>query len=250
MIELDIKKIENSEIRRHWDENSNQYYFSIIDIIAIVTNSSDPRNYWKVLKSRLKNTQKELVTECNQLKMKASDGKFYLTDTANKKTLLQIIKIISPSYVEVFDLWFTNKETEMRLKESNSTISNVSTNESNNFRYLSKDESYPHSELLIDAYQTNEEIIITAFVAGIAPKNLFISLTSKEIIISGKREIEENDLNYLQQELHWAEFSRTITLPDDIEINKAEATTSHGLLKIKLPKINKSLRKFLEIKFT
>src|SRR3989338_7101248 len=79
--------IKDDAIRHHFDEKSGKWYFSVVDVIAIITKSSDPRNYWKVLKNRLKKAQNKLVTECNQLKMLASDGKYYLTDVADEKTI-------------------------------------------------------------------------------------------------------------------------------------------------------------------
>ena len=250
MAKISVEAIEGGKIRRHWDENSGQYYFSIVDIIALVTNSTDPRNYWKVLKSRLKNTQKELVTKCNQLKMKAVDGKFYLTDTADKETLLEIIKILSKEDVEVFSRWFNRKERERAESKIPEKDSLFSGDGGQNRAY---DESYPQpeAELLVDAYETGEDIFIQTFVAGVIEKDLSVHLTCNEVTIKGKREAKENisEINQEVQELYWGEFSRTITLPEEIEIEKVEATNSHGFLLIKLPKINKSLEKKMEIKY-
>jgi HSP20 family molecular chaperone IbpA len=250
MAKISVEAIEDGKIRRHWDENSGQYYFSIVDIIALVTNSTDPRNYWKVLKSRLKNTQKELVTKCNQLKMRAVDSKFYLTDTADKETLLEIIKLVSKEDVEVFNRWFNRKERERAENKIPEKDSFPSSEGGQNQAY---DESYPQpeAELLIDAYQTGDDIFIQTFVAGVIEKDLSIHITCNEVTIKGKRESKENisDNSYHEQELYWGEFSRTISLPEEIEIEKVEATNSHGFLLIKLPKINKSLEKKVEIKF-
>ncbi len=82
--EIDII-IKDDTIRRQWDQKSKTWFFSVVDIIAIVTKSSDPRNYWKVLKSRLNKANPQLVTKCNQLKMPSIDGKSYLTDTADSE---------------------------------------------------------------------------------------------------------------------------------------------------------------------
>lgn len=253
MTRIDTEKIENSKVRRHWDENSSQYLFSIVDIIAIITNSSDPRNYWKVLKSRLKNTQKELVTKCNQLKMKANDGKSYLTDTADSDTILQIIKLVSKDDVRIFDLWFEQKEKEKRESHPQNGTSNLAKNNSNNFQNSIEKESYPQpeAELLIDAYQTDKNIFISAFVAGVSESNLSISISTSEVTIRGIRE-QKNDTSKSNkdiEELYWGTFSRNITLPEEIDIEKSEAKNSNGFLQIKLPKINKSIRKKVEINF-
>jgi len=254
MARIDIKTIENNTIRRQWDENSNQYFYSIVDIIGIVTNSSDARNYWKVLKSRLKNTQKELVTECNQLKMKANDGKFYLTDVAGSNTLLQIIKLVSKESFGVFELWFDQKEKEKVDSKTTKDLTNLWGGKIDDSQNKEADESYPQlndAELQIDAYQTNTDIFICAFVAGVIENDLSVTINCKEVIVKGKRESKNNtgEFNFSEQELYWGNFSRTIPLPEEIEMEKAEAINSHGVLKLKLPKINKSLTKKLEIKF-
>ena len=79
------------QVRRHWDDKKELWYFSVIDVIAILTeqdNYQGARNYWKVLKHRLKKEGNETVTNCNQLKMKAQDGKIRMTDVADTETLI------------------------------------------------------------------------------------------------------------------------------------------------------------------
>ncbi len=66
---------EGKQIRRHWDDKKELWYFSVVDIVGVLSESVDPRNYWKVLKNRLKGEGSEVVTKCNQLKMQAADGK-------------------------------------------------------------------------------------------------------------------------------------------------------------------------------
>ncbi|MFH1407790.1 MAG: BRO family protein, partial [Patescibacteria group bacterium] len=85
---------EGKKIRRVWDDEKELWYFSVVDIVNALNASENPRNYWKVLKNRLKQEGSELVTRCNQLKMRASDGKFYLTDTADTETMFRIIQSI------------------------------------------------------------------------------------------------------------------------------------------------------------
>ncbi|MFA7285700.1 MAG: hypothetical protein WC011_02540 [Candidatus Paceibacterota bacterium] len=99
------KKIKFDTIRKEWNKNEGKWYFSIVDIVAIVTSSSNPRNYWKVYKNRLKKRQNQLVTECNQLKFIASDGKFYLTDVANVDTITSILKLLDPKNTLTFKAW-------------------------------------------------------------------------------------------------------------------------------------------------
>ncbi|MBU1017341.1 MAG: Bro-N domain-containing protein [Patescibacteria group bacterium] len=96
---------EGKKIRRVWDDEKELWYFSVVDIVNALNASENPRNYWKVLKNRLKQEGSELVTRCNQLKMRASDGKFYLTDTADTETMFRIIQSIPSPKAEPFKLW-------------------------------------------------------------------------------------------------------------------------------------------------
>jgi hypothetical protein len=78
-----LKIFEDKQVRSSWDEAQERWYFSIVDVIAILTESPNPRKYWNVLKTRLKAEGSQLATNCSQLKMKSSDGKFYKTDVAD-----------------------------------------------------------------------------------------------------------------------------------------------------------------------
>lgn len=79
----DIKLFETKKVRSLWNEKEEKWYFSIVDVVAILTDSPDARNYWKVLKHRLAKEGNESVTNCNQLKMQSADGKFYKTDVGD-----------------------------------------------------------------------------------------------------------------------------------------------------------------------
>ena len=111
-------------------------------------------------------------------------------------------------------------------------------------------EEEPDGELTVDVYQTPEEIIIKAMVAGIDPNDLDISIGRDLVTIKGKREStrEAEDDDYFHRELYWGSFSRTITLPQEIEVEEAEATQKHGLLTIRLPKIDKGRQAKLRVK--
>lgn len=82
-----IKLFNHKEIRTHWDDEQEKWYFSIVDVVGVLTESVNPNNYWKVLKSRLKKEGSQLVTNCNQLKMLSSDGRYYKTDVADTEQL-------------------------------------------------------------------------------------------------------------------------------------------------------------------
>jgi prophage antirepressor-like protein len=100
-----IKIFEEKKVRTVWDGETETWYFSIIDVIAALTESVDPRKYWNKLKQRLKEEGNETVTNCHQLKMKASDGKMRLTDVADTEQLFRLIQSIPSPKAEPFKLW-------------------------------------------------------------------------------------------------------------------------------------------------
>ena len=112
-----IKLFQNKEIRTKWDDEIQDYYFSVIDVIEVLTESKNPANYWKVLKKRLKDEGDELVTNCNQLKLPShKDGKLYKTDVATTKQLLRIIQSVPSPKAEPFKQWLAQVGNE-RLNE-------------------------------------------------------------------------------------------------------------------------------------
>jgi len=103
-----LQLFNSQKIRTHWDSENELWYFSIIDIVSVLTEQIDyqgARNYWKVLKHRLLKEGNETVTDCNQLKMKASDGKMRLTDVANTEQVLRLIQSIPSPNAEPFKQW-------------------------------------------------------------------------------------------------------------------------------------------------
>ena len=100
-----IAVFKGKQIRRYWDDEKQMWYFSVVDVIEILTESPNPRSYWKVFKNRLKKEGSEVVTKCNHLKMQAADGKCYLTDAADTETMFRIIQSIPSPNAEPFKLW-------------------------------------------------------------------------------------------------------------------------------------------------
>ena len=97
---------EGNEIRSIWDSEKEDYYFSVVDVISVLTNSNNPRNYWNMLKARMtEEEQSELSTKCVQLKLQAKDGKLRLTDTLDTKGILRLIESIPSPKAEPFKLW-------------------------------------------------------------------------------------------------------------------------------------------------
>lgn len=105
-------------------------------------------------------------------------------------------------------------------------------------------------ELAVDVYQTADAIVVKAFIAGVQPNSVDISLTRESITISGSRsdERETEEENYFQRELYWGSFSRTILLPEEVDVDMAEASEKHGILMVRLPKINKARQTKLKVR--
>lgn len=100
-----IQLFEQKKVRTVWDTDKEKWYFSVVDVVAVLTDSPNPRNYWKVLKHRLIKEGNESVTNCNQLKMPSSDGKRYLTDVADTEQLFRLIQSIPSPKAEPFKQW-------------------------------------------------------------------------------------------------------------------------------------------------
>jgi len=114
--ETAIRLFESRQVRSSWNEDVGQWYFSIVDIIAVLTDSPNPQVYWRVLKKRLKDEGNETVTNCNGLKLLAPDGKMRLTDVADIEQLFRLIQSIPSPKAEPFKLWLAKVATE-RLDE-------------------------------------------------------------------------------------------------------------------------------------
>ena len=101
----EIKLYENKQMRSVWDDEKEEWYFSVVDVVGVLTESENPQVYWRVLKKRLKEEGNESVTNCNALKMKAADGKMRLTDVADMQGIFRIIQSIPSPKAEPFKLW-------------------------------------------------------------------------------------------------------------------------------------------------
>lgn len=108
----DIQLFENRRIRSHWDSEQEKWYFSIVDVIAVLTDSPNPRRYWSVLKTRLRKEGSELATNCSQLKMQSADGKYYKTDVADTEQLLRLIQSVPSPKAEPFKQWLAKVGSE------------------------------------------------------------------------------------------------------------------------------------------
>jgi hypothetical protein len=112
----EIKIFEEKKVRTLWDAEQEKWYLSVVDVIAILTESPNPRNYWKVLKHRLVKEGNQSVTNCNRLKMQSADGKYYLTDVADTEQIFRLIQSVPSPKAEPFKLWLARVGSE-RLDE-------------------------------------------------------------------------------------------------------------------------------------
>ena len=116
-MENKVKVFENKRVRTLWNAEEEEWYFSVVDVVAVLTDSEDPNNYWKVLKNRLKKEGSELVTNCNRLKLRShKDGKSYYTDCLDTKGVLRLVQSIPSPKAEPFKMWLAQVGSE-RLDE-------------------------------------------------------------------------------------------------------------------------------------
>jgi len=122
------------------------------------------------------------------------------------------------------------------------------TNSSVNSSWL--EEEAEEGQLTVDVYQTGNDIVVKCMVAGVRPEDLEITITRDMVTVKGRRETEKtiHEEDYFHQELYWGSFSRTIMLPAEVDVEEAEAIEKHGLLIIKLPKIDKHRQAKLKVK--
>lgn len=110
--ETSIKLFEQKQIRSSWDEEQEKWYFSIVDVVGVLSESIDPQAYWRKLKQRLKEEGNETVTDCHGLKMLAADGKMRFTDVADTEQLFRLIQSIPSPKAEPFKLWIAKVARE------------------------------------------------------------------------------------------------------------------------------------------
>jgi len=113
---ISIRFFNDREVRAAWDDVNSRWLFSVVDVIAILTDSKNPSNYWKVMKHRLSKAGNELVTKCNQLKLVAADGKRYLTDCLPQEDMLALIDSTPSKQAMAFAKWLITGENQLDSK--------------------------------------------------------------------------------------------------------------------------------------
>lgn len=252
---ISITDTEGSQIRKVWDEQTSGWYYSVADVIAVLTDSVDARNYWKALKNRLKTNHNQLVTNCNQVKMLASDGKYYMNDAADAVTMLQIIQLVAPYNTAPFRAWFEHNDasnTAVSVPKSVTLIPNeVTGDDGQNFEPIKISTG---QNFLVDVFEEKDNIVIKTFLPGIELDNLLVAVNIHTVTIRGVRNppqnysVQNSSTNILLQELVWGEFERTIELPNLADVDNVMATEFHGLIVITIKKIDKEKNRFIKIK--
>lgn len=171
-----IKLFEGNEIRSAWDNEKEEWYFSVVDVVGVLTESENPNNYWKVLKKRLKDEGSESVTYCNQLKMKSpKDGKMYKTDVADMQGIFRIIQSIPSPKAEPFKMWLAEvgKERIDEIIDPELTIDRALET------YLQKGYSREWINQRLQAIQVRKELTDTWQAHGVAEGKEYAILTNE-----------------------------------------------------------------------
>lgn len=173
--DTDIKLFETKKVRTHWDETAEKWYFSVIDVIEILTESPNPRDYWFKMKLRVKTEDGlELSTTCRQLKLKAIDGKMRETDVADTETLLRIIQSIPSPKAEPFKQWLAKVGYERMQEISNPEQSLDRARE--NWQKLGRSEKWIQQRMT--GQETRNKLTDYWKDAGVKEKNEFALLTN------------------------------------------------------------------------
>ena len=230
-----IKIFEERQVRTIWDKEKEEWYFSVVDVIAVLTDSPNPRNYWKVLKHRLLEDEgSELVTNCNQLKMQAADGKFYKTDCMTTEQLFRLIQSVPSPKAEPFKLWMAQVARERldEIKDPEISINRALFN----YRQLGYSESWINQRLksmeirkdltdewkkhgLQDGIQfaTLTDIIYKTWAGktakeykefkGLKKENLRDNMTNQELVLNMLAELSTTDISKARNPQNFAEHA-------------------------------------------
>ena len=197
-INNEIKLFEGNKIRSSWDNEKEEYYFSIIDVIKVLTNSSNPRDYWYKVKKRMTDEEKsQLSTICRQLRLKSTDGKMYMTDVADMQGIFRIIQSIPSPKAEPFKMWLAEigKERIDEIIDPELTIDRALET------YLKKGYSKEWINQRLQAIQVRKELTDTWQEHGVKEGKEYAILTNEITKAwSGMTTREYKDLKGLKKE--------------------------------------------------
>ena len=194
-----IQLFEDQPIRAAWDEEKEEWYFSIVDVVRVLTEQPDTRHaakYWSVLKTRIKAESGQLTTICSQLKLKSADGKRYLTDVADTEQLLRIIQSIPSPKAEPFKLWLAQVGRE-RIEE---TIDPELAIDRALETYLKKGYTREWINQRLQAIQVRKEL-----TEGLKKENLRDNMTTTELVLNMLAETSTTDISKAEQPQSFSE---------------------------------------------
>ncbi len=168
-----LKIFEEKRVRTVWDDETEKWYFSVVDVVGVLTESSNPRNYWKVLKHRLLKEGNQSVTNCNQLKLLSADGKRYNTDVADTEQILRIVQSIPSPKAEPFKRWMAQVASQRidQLQDPELSINQAITD----YRRLGYSESWINQR--IKSIEVRKHLTDEWKRSGVKEGKLFASLT-------------------------------------------------------------------------
>jgi DNA-damage-inducible protein D len=250
-----IKLFENRQVRSHWDEKEQQWYFSIIDVVEVLTDSTNPRDYWFRMKVRVKTEDGlELSTICRQLKLKATDGKMRVTDTANVKVLLRIIQSIPSPKAEPFKLWLAKVGYERMQEMANPEQSLDRARE--NWQKLGRSEKWIQQRMT--GQETRNKLTDYWKQSGVEKPDEFALLTNiihqewTGLTVKKHKDIKGLKTQNLRDHMNEAELIFTalaeLSTRQIAETEKAKGLSENVTAGVKGGRIAKNARKELEAK--
>jgi len=221
-----IKLFEHKQVRAVWDEEAEKWWFSVVDVIAVLTESENPQTYWRVLKKRLLDEGNETVTNCNGLKMLAPDGKMRLTDVADTEQILRLVQSIPSKKAEPFKLWLAKVGNE-RIDETVDPEQSID-RAIQNYRRLGYSENWINQRIksievrkaLTDEWdksgvrKNNEYATLTDLMSktwsgmttreykkykGLKKENLRDNMTNTELVLNMLSEVAATDISIIRQ---------------------------------------------------
>ncbi|MDR0767000.1 MAG: Bro-N domain-containing protein [Methanosarcinales archaeon] len=233
----EVRIFEGKQVRHIWDEEVEKWWFSIVDVVSILTDSDyqAARNYWKIVKKRLKDEGNESVTNCNQLKMQSSDGKFYNTDVADTEQILRLIQSIPSKKAEPFKMWLAKVGSE-RIDETVDPEMSID-RAIQNYRRLGYGENWINQRIksieirkaLTDEWdksgvrQGEEYASLTDLMSrtwsgmetreyktfkGLKKENLRDNMTNTELILNMLAEVAATDISMIEQPMGYDESAK------------------------------------------
>jgi len=250
-----IKLFENRQVRSHWDEKEQQWYFSIIDVVEVLTDSTNPRDYWFRMKVRVKTEDGlELSTICRQFKLKATDGKMRVTDTANVKVLLRIIQSIPSPKAEPFKLWLAKVGYERMQEMANPEQSLDRARE--NWQKLGRSEKWIQQRMT--GQETRNKLTDYWKQSGVEKPDEFAMLTNiihqewTGLTVKKHKDIKGLKTQNLRDHMNEAELIFTalaeLSTRQIAETEKAKGLSENAIAGVKGGRIAKNARKELEAK--